>query len=209
MASSCRSWRSGRTSSASIPSLGIESATLFDREFDSSPAFGGRVGVRWRSASGLTVGGEFDVLTYTPDGPPGTVRGSGQSVVGPIPEMDFELPLVDARATNAIGSAVVGWTSDDEAAGRWGVLVGGGGGVARTSAEFEILELFGRPLDDTQTSGLFQVFGRGEVMLSSRVGVFGEYRFTRTEVDFEFEPNRSDVFTFQTHFVLGGLSVGF
>jgi len=153
---------------------------------------------------GVEWGVSVDVTTFRFDQEAGHeihVYGTGGGEPLDIHDVSGE---DDTRVTMVLPAFVLRWPMGRTEAlpsGRWRPYAGAGYGLQHAHVETEMS-------DFTTNGGTFHVLGGADVLLSSRDGLFGEYRFERVGDEVTVDGVTTDI-TFRSHHAEGGVSIHF
>jgi opacity protein-like surface antigen len=171
---------------------------------EKAPVVGGRFSAFKRRGGGPEWGVNVDVRTFRYDGK----AGQPTHVTGTVEGMRLDEIEIstgdDTRVTMLMGAFLVRWPmgrSAERPEGRWMPYAGIGGGDQHAHIK--------SPAPSFRTNApTFQVLGGAEMMVSPRVGLFGEYRFERLKDEVTTDSTRVNL-QLRTNHLAGGVSVHF
>jgi opacity protein-like surface antigen len=167
-------------------------------------AVGGQFRAFKRRTAGAEWGFNVDMRTFRYDGKAGIPTHVYGTVEG-HPVDDIEISGGDhTRVTMTLAALLVRWPigrSPERPDGRWSPYIGVGGGNQRAHIASPAPSF-------TTNAPAIQALGGAEVMVSRRIGLFGEYRFERIKDQVTMDTTRVQL-QLKTNHLAGGVSLHF
>lgn len=177
--------------------------TVLDGAYGNSKTLGGKVGMWFpgtRRSSGLDLGIELDVTNFQPDIQAGTRRATGTVNGIPITGTSTRASKTDVNSTILAVNGLVRlplYVSVEYPHGRLYPYMGGGVGMQNSSYGSD-----GRAPHDLALQGLAGV----HLLLTRRVALFAEYKFTHAQQTFTFG-SQDQTINFNVSHVVAGLAI--
>lgn len=177
--------------------------TVLDAAYGNSKTLGGKIGMWFpgtRRFSAVDLGVELDVTNYQPDIQAGTRRATGTVNGVPVTGTSTRAAKTDVNSTILAVNGLVRlpmYVSPEFPHGRFYPYIGGGIGMQNSSYDSD-----GRAPHDLALQGLAGV----QILLTRRVALFAEYKFTHAQQTFTFG-SQDQTINFNVSHVVAGLAV--
>lgn len=177
--------------------------TVLDGAYGNSKTLGGKIGMWFpgtRRFSAVDFGVELDVTNYQPDIQAGTRRATGTVNGIPVTGTSTRASKTDVNSTIVAVNGLVRlplYISPEFPHGRFYPYAGGGIGMQNTSYGSE-----GRAPHDLTVQALAGV----QILLTRRVALFAEYKFTHAQQTFTFG-SQDQTIDFNVSHLVAGLAV--
>ena len=177
--------------------------TVLDAAYGNSKTLGGKIGMWFpgtRRFSAVDLGVELDVTNYQPDIQAGTRRATGPVNGVPVTGTSTRAAKTDVNSTILAVNGLVRlpmYVSPEFPHGRFYPYIGGGIGMQNSSYDSD-----GRAPHDLALQGLAGV----QILLTRRVALFAEYKFTHAQQTFTFG-SQDQTINFDVSHLVAGLAV--
>lgn len=177
--------------------------TVLDAAYGNSKTLGGKIGMWFpgtRRFSAVDLGVELDVTNYQPDIQAGTRRATGTVNGVPVTGTSTRAAKTDVNSTILAVNGLVRlpmYVSPEFPHGRFYPYIGGGIGMQNSSYDSD-----GRAPHDLALQGLAGV----QILLTRRVALFAEYKFTHAQQTFTFG-SQDQTINFDVSHLVAGLAV--